>query len=69
MSKALKCDRCGKLYELDEDKRLIFDGRYLSILIAGSSNGHSFHSPFDICQQCAKEFVTWFKLGGVSHED
>jgi len=42
MSKALKCDRCGKLYELDEDKRLIFDGRYLSTLIAGSSNGHSF---------------------------
>jgi len=69
MSKALKCDRCGKLYELDEDKRLIFDGRYLSTLIAGSSNGHSFHSPFDICEQCADEFVTWWEMSDAKRNE
>ena len=65
MSKAYKCDRCGKLYEPNNSERISFDGRPLSTLAIGDYNSQSFHSPFDICQECAKEFVTWWKLGEV----
>ena len=61
--KALKCDRCGKFYIHNEKSTGILD----EIRIAGVSiteNPERFtadYKNYDICSQCAKSFVLWFK--------
>lgn len=61
MSKAYKCDRCGKLYELEPGGRVTFDGGPVVLLAVGSNDLYSVHSPFDICARCAVDFIYWWK--------
>lgn len=68
MSKAYKCDRCGKLFEFVKAEEPIFDGSVVNSLVVGNIADLRFgltpsaHSPFDICKDCAKSFITWWKL-------
>ena len=60
MSKALKCDRCGKLYE-------IYDG--IAINEGGNKyNEMSLQRPwnpisreYDLCPECMKSLFEWLK--------
>ena len=58
MSNALKCDRCGKLYE-----------KYVGIQLV--ENGNSFHgfsisgygraNTYDLCEECMSSLIDWIK--------
>lgn len=63
MSKAYKCDRCGKLYELEPGGRATFDGGPVVLLAVGGNDLYSVHSPFDICASCAVDFIYWWNEG------
>ena len=60
--KALKCDRCGKFYIYNEKSTGILDG--INIACVGIIEDAEFmcnYKNYDICSQCAKSFVLWFK--------
>lgn len=67
MSKAYKCDRCGKLFEFVKAEEPIFDGLVVNSLAVGNIADPRFgltpsvHSPFDICRDCAKSFTWWWR--------
>ena len=57
MSKALKCDRCGTLYEYNFQL-------YLNPYFVGK-DCHSYEDKrlLDLCPNCQKMLVEWFKDG------
>lgn len=68
MSAAYKCDRCGKLYLAVNPPKL--DDIAIEKIAYGCRDSYAGRSTsLDLCEGCAKEFVTWWELGGVSHED
>ena len=68
MSTAYQCDRCGKLYLSGNPPRL--NDIAIEKIAYGQRDSYTGRSTAsDLCEGCAKEFVAWFKLGGVSHED
>lgn len=68
MSAAYKCDRCGKLYVAVNPPKL--NDIAVEKIAYGQRDSYAGRSTAsDLCEGCAKEFVAWFKLGGVSHED
>lgn len=61
--KALKCDRCGKFYvpRKKKDSAMLED---INIEHIGITDGYDIGydgKTFDICPNCAKSFVLWFK--------
>ena len=59
MAKALKCDRCGKYYDIP---KLNFDTQYRpEVHIKLFQHNDSFEFD-DICQECTQEMVDWLNL-------
>lgn len=61
MSIAVKCDRCGKLYEVynTENSDLRING--LATLNIDKNRSRFTHGPYDLFQKCSGEFMRWFK--------
>lgn len=58
MSNALKCDRCGKLYEHYSGIQLVENGnRYYCFLIAGNGKNKT----YDLCEECMSSLIDWIK--------
>ena len=58
MSNALKCDRCGKLYETYVGIRLVENGNsYYCFLLAGNGK----HKTYDLCKECMSSLIDWIK--------
>lgn len=58
MSSAVKCDRCGKLYESYDGVKLVECGNsYYCFGIFG--NGKCKH--YDLCEDCMKSLISWIK--------
>jgi len=63
MSAAYQCDRCGKLYLSGNPPRL--DDIAIEKIAYGQRDSYAGRSTsLDLCEECAKEFVTWWKLAG-----
>ena len=67
MAHAFKCDRCGKLYEFDIERKMIkgpdgFAGITHLIFRNSALNSNS----MDLCGDCAKDFVVWWEHSNVS---
>lgn len=58
MSSALKCDRCGKLYESYGGVQLCESGAYYRAI---SLNGSWSNQGFDLCEDCMKSLISWIK--------
>lgn len=64
MSRALKCDICGKLYELDKRNMHQIPGHigvsdvYSSIVLATAGGNQQCY--WDVCDECADEFSDWY---------
>lgn len=60
MSKALKCDRCGRLYEV-YDGIAIYEGgnKYNEISLKRYWNTVS--REYDLCPECMKSLFEWLK--------
>lgn len=64
MSAAYKCDRCGKLYLTVNPPRL--DDIAIEKIAYGARDSYAGRSTtLDLCEGCANEFVTWWKLSEV----
>ena len=61
MSAAYKCDRCGALY-LALDPPKLDDIPVERIAYGGRDSYAGRSTSMDLCERCAKEFVTWWKL-------
>lgn len=61
MAKAKKCDRCGKLYEVYTVNGLPDDLRKISTITTGNDNADNISR--DLCPECMKEFIDWYKKG------
>lgn len=60
--KALKCDRCGKFYIHNAESTGLLDGINIArVGIVEDTDFMADHKNYDICSQCAKSFVLWFK--------
>lgn len=64
MSKAMKCDRCGKLYvndENDEVKRCVFssDDEYCVPLMGVKLVSYQKIAFYDLCSECANKLIRW----------
>lgn len=65
MAKALKCDRCGKLYEHYEGIRVQDKGvHYVSLTL--NSDG-CWGRKFDLCPECMTKLVEFMKNEEVSN--
>lgn len=61
MSQALKCDRCGKLYECYDGVEFLQGGnKYRSLFFLGKGQ----YKSFDLCEDCMKDAKEWTKRGG-----
>lgn len=69
MSIAKKCDRCGRLYEQYNYKNDTKKINGLMTLNIDSGQHYFSHGPYDLCPECGKEFMDWFKGGDENHED
>lgn len=58
MSRACKCDRCNKLYEILND-----DCAITGISVKYADGYHS--SYYNLCPDCVKEFHEWFGKYGT----
>ena len=57
MSRACKCDRCNKLYEIPNDDCAI---AAISVKYVDTYNSKY----YDLCPECVKEFHEWFRKYG-----
>lgn len=68
--KAFKCDRCGRLYlpRVIDDATEFLDGVPVCVLcVVDVSNYHvDYDNKYDLCQECAKDFVLWFKTPALA---
>ena len=55
MSKALVCDRCGKVCKSVSGMKKIEITSYITFAAALEANNHS----LDLCEQCFDEFNEW----------
>lgn len=66
MSNALKCDRCGKLYEAYVGVQLVERGNsYHSFTISG----HGRIKSYDLCEECMSSLIDWIKEKEVQNEE
>ena len=56
MSKAYKCDRCGKLYSNEATLRPI-----INIMLIKYHNITKEWKLYDLCNECDKELKEWFR--------
>lgn len=61
MSAAYKCDRCGTFYS-NFDHPKLNDIRVEKIAYGLSDPYRGQSNALDLCQRCAEEFITWWKL-------
>lgn len=64
MAKALKCDRCGKFYTLNE-KQVHVDGTRIDYVKLFRSDG-AFGPTFDLCDDCVKKLMIFLNYGKIS---
>ena len=71
---AWKCDRCGKLYSTfaERGKEDVFKLKGVSVIRIGCDNPDVYESQrIDVCEDCAKSFILWFKepaLAAITNE-
>lgn len=68
---AKRCDRCKKFYLLSDDieKRPSYAGLKVFDIRALNSNWDQI-TTYELCADCAKDFMTWMKMREVnSNED
>lgn len=61
MANAMKCDRCGKLYESYNTKK---DSKNINGFIPVNldvDRKHYSHGVMDLCPDCMKEFQNWME--------
>lgn len=71
MSKAWKCDRCGKLFEGDGNKESsyvsintvwVFDGApYNADSLSSDIHVKERYGQFELCKECSAEFISFIK--------
>lgn len=66
MSKAAKCDRCGKYYDVDHntnEKVISTDGHHVfqEIVLSYRDDGGAEHAAirYELCPECRKSIKTW----------
>ena len=61
MSAAYQCDRCGKYYSAFDHPKL--NDIPVERIAYGQRDSYAGRSTsMDLCEECAKEFVTWWEL-------
>lgn len=61
MSAAYKCDRCGRYYSVFDHPKL--NDIPVERIAYGCRDPYACRtSSLDLCEECAKEFVTWWEL-------
>ena len=63
--RAMKCDRCGKLYEYYDGRKLFRNGEKANALFLMDEKYFSRRS-FDLCPECMGEFERFIRGGAVS---
>lgn len=63
MSSALKCDRCGKLYEHREITDNFISDRRMRYAVMKDCHPQDM-VVFDLCRDCRISLVEWFNKGG-----
>lgn len=72
---AWKCDRCGKLYAQIAERGKVNSMRLrdISVVRIGWVNPDVHEMYYaDLCEECAKDFVLWFKepaLAAITNEE
>lgn len=68
--KAFKCDRCGRLYlpHVIDDATEVLDGVPVCVICVADVRDYSinYKHHYDLCQECAKDFVLWFKTPALA---
>ena len=64
MAKAKQCDRCKKLYSLEEDTKY----RLQKLIPYGYSAMYTKNKTIDLCPECEKSLDEWVKKGEENNE-
>lgn len=59
MARARKCDRCGKFYE----EYLLNSNEFYKVCLIRTESYDYRNSAKDLCPECMKEFIEWYKKG------
>ena len=63
MSNAKKCDRCGKLYDIEE---IVNDYSDMRLRYALSKDCHPYPEiRLDLCKECRIDLYKWLQKGGA----
>lgn len=69
MSKALKCDRCGKFYEKNEEHKLTYNGcKTVPDGVATTTANGFCNKNYDLCDQCLNDFLYFMNGGKVKYD-
>ena len=65
MAVALKCDRCGKLYELYKVKGSNKDFNGVATIEILNSRNYQSKDVLDLCSECRDSLDEWLDLPGI----
>lgn len=61
MAKALKCDRCGKFFQIDDMERLHGNDEKVYYLVKRLGGGVHRDEMYDICPDCYDQLKCWME--------
>lgn len=69
MAKALKCDRCGKFFCIDDMRKLHDDDEFVYYVVK-SLYSSSRDNMYDICPNCYEQLKAWMegRVGFIKEE-